>query len=292
MKNLSPALLAHYRSGSTTLARLWQIDRQDGLSFRFTDLDVEVIYQGQRYEPSSVFDSSALKSRSDMSVDNLSAIGLLNSDGITAQDMEAGLWDGAAFRIVEVNYRDLSMGENVLRVGRFGEVQRQQGQYTVEMRGLTHYLQNAIGRIITSSCDANLGDERCKVNLELYRNSSEVTAVVSNRQFTAVGVVDNPNGPGYYDGGEVLWFAGANAGLRMEIKRQLPGQQLELQLKMPYPVVVGDTFTMVPGCNKIHTIDAEGIPRGDCRNKYDNVLNFRGFDAVPGQDKVLLVGGQ
>lgn len=292
MKAVPPALMAHYRSGSTTLARLWRIERIDGKVFKFTDHDETVVFEGETYEPSSVFDSSSLKSRADMSVDNMAAVGLLDSSGITAADMEAGLWDGAAFRIVEVNYRAVSMGANILRVGRLGEVLRQQGQYTVEMRGLSHYLQNAIGRIITSSCDANLGDDRCKVDLEALRLEAEVTEVTSNRTFKIAGSSIHVSAGFYLQFGEVTFSSGANEGLRREIKEHMPDGQIVLQLTMPYAIAVGDTLTAVPGCNKIHEVAENGSVTGDCLLKFDNVLNFRGFDAVPGTDQVLKIGGQ
>ena len=44
-------------------------------------------------------------------------------------------------------------------------------------------------------------------------------------------------------------------------------------------------LTVVPGCNKT----GRG---GDCQVKFDNLVNFRGFEDVPGQDKVLVYGGQ
>lgn len=290
MKNITPQLLAHYRSGSTTLARLLQIERTDERQFFFTSHDEPITFLGHRYEPSSVFDSSTVKSRSDMSVDNMSATGILDSEGITAQDMEAGLWDGADFRIVEVNYRDLTMGANVLRVGRFGEVQRTDSGYSVELRGLTHYLQTRIGRIITSACDAELGDNRCKVDLEALRVENEVAAPLSQREFVTYTLPGTFSIDQYFQFGELQFTSGANAGLRMEIKSQVQNVVM-LQLSMPYPIQVGDTFTIVPGCNKIHAVE-NGQVTGDCFNKFDNVINFRAFDAVPGQDKVLRVGGQ
>ena len=50
-----------------------------------------------------------------------------------------------------------------------------------------------------------------------------------------------------------------------------------------YPVALGDTYTMIPGCRK----------RGeeDCRVKWNNKLNFGGFEWVPTQSTYTQVGG-
>ena len=45
----------------------------------------------------------------------------------------------------------------------------------------------------------------------------------------------------------------------------------------------GDDFTITPGCDKT---------KATCIVTFDNVVNFRGFSFVPGQDNVLKVGGQ
>lgn len=277
MKALSAELLAHYASGATTLARLWKLTRRDGEVFAFTDHAASITYSAVTYEPSSVFDASAINTSGDLNVDNLEAQGLLDSAGITAEDLEAGLWDGAEVEIVEVNYKDLTMGHNPLRYGALGEVQRSGLTYTAELRGLLHKLQNNIGRTVLPSCDAALGDARCGVDLEALRVSGEVTVATSNRVFTT-----DLGGSDTYTYGVLTWVTGLNAGLSMEVKLHASGA-LTLQIPMAYAVEVGDEFTITPGCDKKKTT---------CKITFDNVINFRGFSFVPGQDQVLKVGGQ
>jgi uncharacterized phage protein (TIGR02218 family) len=47
---------------------------------------------------------------------------------------------------------------------------------------------------------------------------------------------------------------------------------------MPFAIQVGDTFTYAPGCDKT---------RETCCNKFNNILNFRGFPDIPGMDQYL-----
>lgn len=282
MKSLSAELLAHYASGATTLARLWKITRRDEQVFGFTDHDQPITYpddsDGILYEPSSVFDASANTTRNELNVDSMEARGLLDSEGITAAALEDGSWDGAAVEIVEVNYLDLTMGHNPLRKGHLGEIQRSGQTYTAELRGLMHKLQNNIGRVVKPSCDAVLGDARCGVDLEALRVSGSVTVATSARLFTT-----GLGGSGTYSYGVLTWTSGANDGRSMEVKAHTATGVLELQLAMPYAVQVGDDFTITPGCDK---------KKATCIATFDNVVNFRGFSFVPGQDAVLKVGGQ
>lgn len=275
-KNLSAQLLAHYAGDAHTLARLWKLTRRDGQVFAFTDHDVAITYSAVTYEPSSVFDASAINTSSDLNVDGLEAQGLLDSEGITAADLEAGLWDAATVEIVEVNYRDLTMGHNTLRFGTLGEVQRSGQTFIAELRGLMYALQQNIGRTVLPSCDANLGDARCGVDLEALRVSGEVTVATSNRVFTT-----DVSGSDTYTYGVLTWTTGLNDGRSMEVKSHASAV-MTLQIAMPYAVQVGDEFTITPGCDKTE---------GTCKTTYSNLVRFRGFPDVPGTD-AMLRGGQ
>lgn len=281
-KVMSVALAAHYASDYTTLATIWEVTRRDGIVYGFTDHEEPITFEGVTYRPTSVYDAGTFKTSDQMNVDDVSLTGLLALDSITAASIEAGRWDGAIVEIAEVNYADTSMGSNVLRYGEVGDIQRSGETYIAELRGLMQALQNTIGRIVQPNCDANLGDERCGVDLEALRVAHTVTARTSNREFTASGATEAAN---YFRFGVVTWTSGENDGLSMEVKTFAAGGAFVLQLDMPYLVAVGDTFTAVPGCNKIGRT-------GDCMLTYHNYGRFRGFEDVPGQNAILLIGGQ
>jgi hypothetical protein len=87
---------------------------------------------------------------------------------------------------------------------------------------------------------------------------------------------------GYFDFGLVTWLTGLNAGAPMEVKAFVP-KQVTLQLPMPYLIQIGDTYTMTAGCDRRATT---------CRSKFSNFVNFRGFERLPGIDKMVQVGRQ
>lgn len=295
MKDIPVLLKNHYASGVHTLAILWKVTRTDGQIFGFTNHDQSIMFDSIAYEPSSVFDASAIATRAELNVDNLEAHGFLNSAGITVQDIEAGRWDGADIQIVEVNYRDLSMGANILRTGALGNINRQSGTYTAEMRGLMQFLQNQVVRIVTPACNATLGDARCGVNLASLTQTGTITARIDDRTMTIS--ITRPTA--YFNYGVITFTSGLNNALRMEIKKHLTTGVIELFQPMPYTVAVGNTFSIVPGCNKTHASRVVKVANvdttqwyGDCKDKFSNLVNFRGFPGVPGYDKMMLNGGQ
>ncbi len=295
MKQISEELAAHYASGATTLARLCRITRLDGQVHAFTDHDEPLEFDSAVFDTISSFDPSAISSKAEMNVDNLEIAGLIDDDGVTREDIDAGLWDGAAVELFEVNWRDLSMGANILPGAVLGEMQRNGNRYKVELRGIGHKLQNIVGRKVDPTCDAQLGDVRCKVVLSpTWQREVEVTAVVSRRIFTT----DIAEAADWATYGKATFTSGANEGISMEIKTQAADGVITLQLDMPRTVTVGDLLTITAGCNKIHQVAVDelgfstGTVTGDCKNKFSNVVNFRGYDGVPTSKAVTLFGGQ
>lgn len=277
MKSLSVGLAAHIAQEVTTLATCWRIERRDGQVFGFTDHLEALVVDGVTYQAASGYTASAIKSTAGMNVDNLEVSGGLDASAITEADLLAGKWDFAEVRIFQVNYEDLTQGTNKLRRGWLGEVRTADGAFTVELRGMMQLLQQNIGRVVSPACDADLGDARCKVNLGSFSNgtvSGTLTSVTSNRVF-----VDSSLGQatGWFTGGVVTWTSGPNQGLRMEVREFQSGGQISLVLPMPYTVSIGDGYTMTAGCDK---------RLSTCRDKFANVINFRGFPHVPGLNRM------
>jgi hypothetical protein len=90
------------------------------------------------------------------------------------------------------------------------------------------------------------------------------------------------SGSGYFDNGVITFDSGLNSGLSMEVISYVPGQWV-LALPMPYALAAGDAYTMKAGCD---------YSLATCKNRFDNVVNFRGFPYVPGIDKIMQVGKQ
>jgi uncharacterized phage protein (TIGR02218 family) len=294
MRTLSTELQAHLAEDVTTLAVCWRVARTDGVLILGTEHDRDIEIGGGSYSGTYVaaagITGSTVRSSSDMSVDNMEVEGAVNAGDLnlvdlSAADIEAGLFDDASVVLFLVNWQAPDDGQIVLRTGNLGEISRTaEGQYRTELRGLAQRLTQKIVRTYGSSCDAELGDSRCGVNIATLTETGTVTAVTSSRQFTAT-ITGSPD-PGDFNGGLLTFTSGENDGFSMEVKDDdfgSPGEVL-LYLPMPMDVEVGDTFSIRPGCDKSAAM---------CKGRFDNLVNFRGHGAwVPGVGELMVFGGQ
>lgn len=274
MKTVSADLKSHFQGEVLTVCTLWKITRADGQVFGFTDASRNIVYGGVTYLASTGHTPSSVKTTSTLSVDNLEVQSILDSSAITEADIEAGLWDFAKIEILAVNYLSLADGHMMLRKGWLGNIKTGRNNFIAELRGMTQPLQQTTGRLYTAACDAALGDLRCAVALASFTVPGAVTTATSSRVFTDTSLTQTD---GYFEGGLVTWLTGANATYRMEVKSQASGV-VSLQQAMPNPIAIGDTYTIIAGCNKILST---------CRDKFNNVVNFRGHPFIPGTDAMI-----
>lgn len=82
---------------------------------------------------------------------------------------------------------------------------------------------------------------------------------------------------GYFTYGMLTWLTGATAGYKMDVRKFSPGW-VTLSLPMTHAIAIGDTFTIVAGCDQTTST---------CQQRYSNFVNFRGEPHIPGNDRVL-----
>lgn len=280
MKQLPPALQAHLDSGTTTLAWCWRLTRSDGQVFGFTDHDRVLTFAGTRFEPESGFAASELRGGTGLEVDAQDAEGALRSERITETDILDGRWDAAAVEVWRVNWQDVAQ-RALMRRGAVGEIRRGRVAFVAEMRSLAHVLDQSVGRMFQFTCDAELGDARCKVDLDApaYCGTGSVVATLRDRAFVAQGI--DGFAAGWFTLGVLSWTSGASAGRRAEvIAHELSSGIVTLTLLDPpvRRVMPGDAFEVRAGCD--HRITT-------CRTKFANAVNFRGFPHIPPQDTIL-----
>ena len=280
MKALPTALQAHLDDGTTTLAWCWKITRTDGVVLGFTDHDRVLAFGDTDYEPESGFSASEIRAGSDLAVDAQDAEGALSSGRITETDVIDGRWDNALVEVWRVNWRDPAQ-RVLLRRGSIGELRRGRVAFVAEMRSMAHVLGQTVGRVYQGSCDAALGDARCGVNLNdpAYTGTGAVVDSVRDRAFTASGIGGFANG--WFAFGFLEWSSGPNSGRRAEVMMHevASGIVTITLLEAPLrPIKGGDSFTIRAGCDKRAEI---------CAAKFANIVNFRGFPHIPGQDAVI-----
>ena len=275
------ALVAHLATGATTLARAYELRRKDGLVQGFTDHDRDLSFGGVTYRADTGLTAKALQQATGLSVDNTEAFGALRSDAIAEEDILAGRYDGAEVVAWLVNWTDVSMRVTQFR-GHLGEISRSGGSFTAELRGLSEQLNQPQGHIFHGRCSAVLGDARCKVDLNAPGRAVElaVEAIDGARVFkfqNLLGFNDR-----FFEKGRVQVLSGVAAGLVGIVKndRVTLGSErtVELWQALGMTPLAGDMLRIEAGCDK-----AEDT----CRLRFANIVNFRGFPDIPGEDWLM-----
>jgi len=282
MKQLSSGLAEHVASGATTLCWCWRLTRRDGVRQGFTDHDRDVAFDGTVFEAAAGMEASEIRDSVGLSVDNLEVTSAVTSERLAEADLAAGLYDNAAIEIYRVNWAAPEQ-RVLMRSGNLGEVKRSGRAFAAEVRGIAHTLQETRGRLFQYTCDADLGDARCGVDLDnpAFRGMGALVAVTSPSRFTVSGL--DAFASGWFTHGLLTFTSGAAEAQSIEVKQHAKvGEVVSIELwsRARMPLTPGQTFTITAGCDK---------RVATCQAKFANVANFRGFPHMPGNDFLTVV---
>lgn len=297
MKVISSGLLAHLAQDTTTLATCVKLTRRDGLVLGYTTHDAPLTFDcdgtgAVTYHPQGGYKRSAIESQLGLQADSVELEGLIEDEAITEDDILTGLYDQAELKFMQVNWRDVTQGVLKLRRGYVGRITLHRDTYVAEIRGLMDAYSTVIGELYTPDCRADLGDERCKVDLDTpeFTVPCTVAAVTAPQpgdsgttQFQVTPDLSHLDpeldGLPWFAQGNATWLSGANSGTAGEVKAwDASTSTATLFLATAVPIVVGDTLTLTVGCDKRRTT---------CIRRFQNVVNFRGEPWIPGLDKAL-----
>lgn len=259
-------------SNTTTLAHGWKLTRADGVVLAFTDHDRDLTIASITYLASAALTPSEAAASLGLAVNDQEVQGALASAAITESDIAAGAYDGAEVEAVEI---DWSVPEVTAVVGVYtvGEIARTETAFTAELRSRAGLLAQRRGRYCTASCDAEVGDSRCGVDLtsSTFTGSGTVLDVHSDVDIEITGVSSYADG--WFSGGLLTWTSGGNDG-KTHAVRVSSKESIGLWRAPRFPIQDGDTFTVTAGCDKSFAT---------CGDKFANRVNFRGFPAVVGE---------
>jgi uncharacterized phage protein (TIGR02218 family) len=288
-RNLSSDLLTLLDGPVIPLANYCRITRLDSTVLGFTSFDRDLTFGGVTYEAFSSVSASAVRQSEGTGVDNMDIVGLITSSKIRDTDILAGLYDGAAVELGQVNYLAPETGRIIHLTGTLGEITEREGEYTAEIRSLSQRLAQQVGALTSATCRVRaFGDSECippgdpltVLTLAAHQFTRTVSVVTSG---TALTFGSDSNVSNYYRYGRVLFQTGLNAGLQREIKSHtLSGgtAQLVLQEGFPFVVQVGDTALLEAGCDRT-------VSRCEF---FSNTINFAGEPHVPGNFLILRRG--
>ena len=277
MKTITAGLSTHLDGEVTTLASCWKVVRKDGQEFFFTDHDQDLVFEGDTYEAESSYDRTAVANGSDMGVDNMDVAGILDSDKLSEEDMRNGLFNRADVYVFIVNWANLAHGALAVRRGWFGEVSiTDTGKFTTEIRGLAQALSHNFIEVYASECRADFCDARCKLLIENFEFEAEVESATAKDTLVIVAGAAIPS-QGIVPG-TLRFVDGDNAGRTIEIIGYNSGTRtIDLFEAAHYTITPGTNLILAPGCDGSLTRCIA----------YDNVVNRRAEDYVPGNDEMM-----
>ncbi|MGF1462064.1 MAG: DUF2163 domain-containing protein [Maricaulaceae bacterium] len=279
MRVLNPDFAAAASAEASRLCWCYRLTRADGVVFGFTNHDGVLVFDGTRFDPSLGMDSAPIETVFEFTPGLSAASGALGLDGLNAEDLSAGRFDGAVLEAFLVDWRNPDARLGVWRA-RLGAVRLADGEFEAELRGPAAALDGALGRVVSRYCDAELGDARCGVNLTgALSRGGAVTQIETAERFVVSGLEADPTG--WFDHGVLAWTAGANLDRSSIVAVHqvgIGGSRLELREAPGRPIAVGDRFLLAAGCDKRFET---------CKAKFANAINFRGFPHVPPPDDVV-----
>jgi uncharacterized phage protein (TIGR02218 family) len=306
-KTIPAALQVHYDTGQTCMAPAVLIQRLDGELFGFTlnskplilditpwnaapwDLsgDSNTDTSAFEFESASGMEAFVIESSAGFEVDETQIVTLNNGDLFSENDILAGRWRGARFRIFlyrwDVAVPTIADDVETLKVGTIGELHATPVTVKAELHCLKRGLQIPVGIVTQPTCRVRVfstGDGQCNKDPTGFVHSLTVTGVTDKGEFTCSGAGQAAD---YFGYGIVQWDTGLNAGLSMQVSTFESGV-FTLVAPMIFNIQVGDTLTATAGCRGRFT--------EDCKTKFNNAVNFQGEKDAPTRDRTISgVGG-
>lgn len=272
-------------SDEFAMADLFTVRLVTGVVLRYTNADTSVHWRGEVFEAHGVIiRRGPTRTTRDLEADgnelDIAALPEHLLEGLPfAEAVLGGVLDGANVRIERAFFRDASFEELVGTVllfsGRVSDVSGSRSAVKVSVKSDLELLNVPSPRnIYQAGCMRTLYSSACGVNRDAFRVNGMVSENSENGNVLAFRT-DKPDG--YYDQGVVEFTGGLNAGLTRTVKSHRQGR-LQFALRLPHPPKAGDSFRIVPGCDKT---------TGSCRGKFDNIVHFRGFPFIPSADTVM-----
>jgi len=276
MHTISDDLKTHLASKNPTIAFCMSIEKADGTFLYLTSHSQNITYGGNIYIATPGVTLSGLKTSDSANVDNVDAASNYSADTVDRADLINNEIRGGAFEYFFLNYLDTTMGDVVLSTGTVGQTTIKDYDYGVELRSLFQELQHSVGDVYSPHCRVALYSTACSIVEATYTYTGTVLTVASSKEFTA-SIAPALTTTDFFTFGALTWSSGSNDERKMKVRKHTYAtatHTINLQHNQLYAIGVGDTFTVLAGCD--HTMS------GDCLNKFNNVANFRGEPAVPG----------
>lgn len=265
-----------YRIHCLRIVPLW------GSPVYLTDHVRDLTMGGHTYRTDSGYQFSGQAAESGMAPGVMDLQGIADVAGIGFGEVVSGVFDNARVYAFATTWVNPTEDEEPLGLAIMGKTTIRDNRYTAELMMLVDALNQSTGKTYAANCPKTFGGQEyagCGVDLGAITVTGSITSVTSNSVFSDSGRAEAAD---YFGEGTLAFTSGQNAGLKpIEVKIHAAGGALTMHEAFPYPVEVGDAYTLAPGCRK---------RLEDCATKWANIDNFGGFSFVLTKSTYTKVG--
>ena len=283
MRYIPAALQTMLNGTEITPAFCLKITRKDGVVVAFTTHDADLVVSGVTYKSKASFTPSAIKWSNRIEDNNAMINGLIDVEflgsTILAEDLRIGVYSNATYIYFLTDWTNTA-NITVLKEGKIASVVPNGTEYNAELRNMfAPIVKTPIVQACAIACNAELGDARCGFALgadtgTIDYNNSMYELGCSTFTYSGPGdpEVELVGGVFQFTSGDYTWF-------KNQIKSYDDVTKL-FTLVRPFPQVDEPfwDFRAYEGCPKTFAA---------CRDRFNNIVNFRGFPHVPTKNKTM-----
>lgn len=264
---------------------------------------------GKVYQAETGYEFTGLESENDFSPSTIDLEGILKEGAITREQLRSGVYDNARVYLFKTSWSAPVEDEEEMGLLFWGKVQIIDGRYKVELMAAIDVLQQNTSRSYSPTCPWTFADmtvdghmipagrSRCSGPRSAPDGPDGTSLITVQTVISDIPpqnptqlrfyTIMSPEVPDdYYGNGQLQFLTGANANLdpsHIKISEASGGYYMIFEVYEPllYPVQVGDTFRVIPGCRK---------RKEDCVIKWGNMVNNGSFPDVPAPTQYAQVG--
>jgi len=257
-----------------TAVKCLRIECSNGLTVRLTRYPVDLVMSnGQVYQTGTGYDFTGYSATASLTPAAIDLDGFLGFAGVTRDAIQSGIFDGARCYLFACDFLNPVEDYEPIVASIMGKTTIEDNRYKVEEMALVDALNQSVGKSYTAQCGKTFGGQEyagCKKALGPLTITGTLTAVTSS---AIIRDASRSEAADYFAAGTLRFTSGLNAGLKpLEIKRHEADGTIETFEPFYYAPAVGDAYELIPGCRK---------RLSDCRDKWNNVINFGGFSNIP-----------
>lgn len=260
-----------FAAGLETAATFWRVLRRDGVTLGFTTHDRDLWFDGVLHRAAPGMTPSAIRRSAGLDADSAEVEGVLSHDAISAADLAAGRFDGAALRVGLVDWE--SGERDYLYYGTIGGVVEEEGRFTAELVSRKALLLADPVPRTSPACRAAFCGPGCTLSPARFTHEAVLAGI--DLAINAVTLACAA-APADLAGGRLRWLDGPHAGLGMAIVLA-DAAGLVLDTPLDPALAPGLRALVREGCD--HTLDT-------CAARFANAVNFQGEPFLPGNDLV------